>query len=69
MRCALVVRNGKGAGEVIRKSFDSVLGLVAAPVFRTIAERALSYLGVEPDPVLLQQEKEESFTLAKAGRN
>jgi cell division protein FtsI/penicillin-binding protein 2 len=48
---------------------DDVGGKVAAPVFRTIAEKALAYLGVEPDPVLLQQEKEMEFTLAKAGRN
>jgi cell division protein FtsI/penicillin-binding protein 2 len=44
-------------------------GLVAAPVFRTIAERSLAYLGVEPDPVLLQQEKEQNLLLVKAGRN
>ena len=48
---------------------EDVGGLVAAPVFRTIAERALSHLGVAPDPVLLQQEKEQNLALAKAGRN
>jgi len=48
---------------------EDVGGLVAAPVFRTIAERALSHLGVEPDPVLLQQEKNQNLILAKAGRN
>ncbi len=48
---------------------EDVGGLVAAPVFRAIAERALVHLGVAPDPVLLQQEKEKNLALAKAGRN
>jgi cell division protein FtsI/penicillin-binding protein 2 len=51
------------------KPNEDVGGLVAAPVFRAIAERALSHLGIEPDPVLLQQEKEQSLALARAGRN
>jgi cell division protein FtsI/penicillin-binding protein 2 len=47
-------------------SNEDVGGLVAAPVFRAIGERALAYLGIEPDPALLQQ---EDLILAKAGRN
>lgn len=48
---------------------EDVGGLVAAPIFRVIAERSLAYLGVAPDPVLLQQEKNLNLILAKAGRN
>ena len=48
---------------------EDVGGLVAAPVFRAIAERSLTYLGVAPDPALLRQDKEATLTLAKAGRN
>ena len=48
---------------------EDVGGLVAAPIFRVIAERSLAYLGVAPDPVLLQQEKNQNLILAKAGRN
>ena len=48
---------------------EDVGGLVAAPVFRVIAERSLAYLGIAPDPVLLQQEKNLNLILAKAGRN
>ena len=48
---------------------EDVGGLVAAPVFRAIAERSLAYLGVAPNPALLQQEKEQNLILAKAGRN
>jgi cell division protein FtsI/penicillin-binding protein 2 len=51
------------------KASEDVGGLVAAPVFRSIAEKALAYLGVQPDPVLLQREKEQEIILAKAGRN
>ena len=50
-------------------SHEDVGGLVAAPVFRAIAERSLAYLGIAPDPALLQQEKETNLILAKAGRN
>ncbi len=50
-------------------SHEDVGGLVAAPIFRVIAERSLAYLGIAPDPVLLQQEKENNLILAKAGRN
>jgi cell division protein FtsI/penicillin-binding protein 2 len=50
-------------------SHEDVGGLVAAPVFRSIAERSLSHLGIRPDPVLLQQEKDQKLILAKAGRN
>lgn len=48
---------------------EDVGGLVAAPIFRTIAERSLTYLGVPPDPALLQQEKNPNLILAKSGRN
>ena len=51
------------------KASEDVGGLVAGPVFRTISERALSHLGIQPDPVLLQQEKEQNLAFAKAGRN
>jgi cell division protein FtsI (penicillin-binding protein 3)/stage V sporulation protein D (sporulation-specific penicillin-binding protein) len=51
------------------KPHEDVGGLVAAPVFRTIAERTLAHLGIQPDPLLLQQEKEQNLILAKAGRN
>jgi cell division protein FtsI/penicillin-binding protein 2 len=50
-------------------SHEDYGGTLAAPVFRTIAERALLQLGVEPNPVLLQQEKNQNLILAKAGRN
>jgi cell division protein FtsI (penicillin-binding protein 3)/stage V sporulation protein D (sporulation-specific penicillin-binding protein) len=62
--CLLVVID-----EAKVDSSQDVGGLVAAPVFRTIAERSLSYLGVAPDPVLLQQEKDQKAILAKTGRN
>jgi cell division protein FtsI/penicillin-binding protein 2 len=48
---------------------EDVGGLVAAPIFRTIAERSLTYLGVPPDPALLQREKNPNLILAKSGRN
>ena len=51
------------------KSSEDVGGMVAAPVFKAIAEKALAYLGVQPDPILLQRDKAEEITLAKAGRN
>jgi cell division protein FtsI (penicillin-binding protein 3)/stage V sporulation protein D (sporulation-specific penicillin-binding protein) len=47
---------------------EDVGGFVAAPVFKSIAEQSLSYLGIQPDPILLQQEKEEAKALAKNGR-
>ncbi len=62
--CLLVVFD-----EAKVTAHEDVGGLVAAPVFRAIAERALSHLGFQPDPVLLQQEKETNLILAKAGRN
>ena len=48
---------------------EDVGGLVAAPIFHAIAERALAHLGVEPDPVLLQQDRNQKLNLAKADRN
>ena len=62
--CLLVI-----VDEARVSGHEDVGGLVAAPVFRTIAERSLAYLGVPPDPVLLQQEKNPNLILAKAGRN
>jgi cell division protein FtsI/penicillin-binding protein 2 len=62
--CLLVIID-----EAKVSAHEDVGGLVAAPVFRAIAQRALSHLGIQPDPVLLQQEKENSLILAKAGRN
>ena len=47
---------------------EDVGGLVAAPIFRTIAERSLAYLGVAPDPAL-KQKKNSNLILAKSGRN
>ncbi len=43
-------------------------GMIAAPVFKSIAEQSLAYLGYEPDPALILQEKEESKALARNGR-
>ena len=51
------------------KASDDVGGMVAAPVFKTIAEKSLAYLGVQADPILLQRDKQQELTLAKAGRN
>ncbi|MEO6788046.1 MAG: penicillin-binding protein 2 [Chthoniobacteraceae bacterium] len=62
--CLLVVFD-----EAKVSAHEDVGGLVAAPVFRAIAERSLSYLGVAPDPVLLQQDKDQKLILAKSGRN
>ena len=62
--CLLVIFD-----EAKVSAHEDVGGLVAAPVFRAIAERALSHLGIQPDPVLLQQEKEQNLLLVKAGRN
>ena len=62
--CLLVVID-----EAKVPSDEDVGGLVAAPVFRAIAERSLAYLGVAPDPVLLQQDKNQKLILAKTGRN
>ncbi len=47
---------------------EDVGGFVAAPVFKVIAEQSLAYLGIQPDPILLQQEKDEAKALAKNGR-
>ena len=62
--CLLVIFD-----EARVSAHEDVGGLVAAPVFRAIAERSLAFLGVKPDPALLQQEKEQNLILAKAGRN
>ncbi len=51
------------------KPNEDVGGLVAAPVFRAIAERTLAHLGIQPDPVLLQQQKEQNLLLVKTGKN
>lgn len=48
---------------------EDVGGLVAAPVFRLIAEKSLAYLGIRPDPKLLEREKPPEVVVAKAGRN
>ena len=40
-------------------------GMIVAPIFKAIAEKALVQLGVQPDPVLLQQDLELEKTLAK----
>ena len=51
------------------KAEEDVGGIVAAPVFRAIAEKSLSYLGVRADPKLLERDKAQEILLAKAGRN
>ena len=51
------------------KASEDVGGLVAAPVFQSIAKKALAYLGIQPDPKLLEREKSPEVVLAKAGRN
>ena len=51
------------------KASEDAGGLVAAPVFRAIAEKALDYLGVKPDDALLKKEKEQQLLLAKGGRD
>lgn len=43
-------------------------GMLAAPVFAKIAERVARQLGLEPDPVLLEEELAFRKTLAKEGR-
>ncbi len=62
--CLLVIID-----EARVSAHEDVGGLVAAPIFRTIAERSLTYLGVPPDPALLQREKNPNLILAKSGRN
>ncbi len=39
-------------------------GMIIAPTFKAVAERALVYLGIPPDPVLLQQDLEAKRKLA-----
>ena len=43
-------------------------GMLAAPVFKTIAEQSLAYMGYTPDPSVILQEKEEAKTLARNER-
>jgi cell division protein FtsI/penicillin-binding protein 2 len=43
-------------------------GLIVAPIFKAIAERALSYLGVPPDPLLLQKDLQEAKEVARNNR-
>ncbi len=62
--CLLVIID-----EAKVSAHEDVGGLVAAPIFHTIAERSLAYLGVAPDPALLRQEKETNLVLVKAGKN
>ena len=61
--CLLVIVDEAKVG-----GHEDVGGLVAAPIFRSIAERSLAYLGVAPDPAL-KQKKNPNLILAKAGRN
>jgi len=51
------------------KASEDVGGQVAAPAFKAIAEKSLAYLGVRPNPRLLQEDKQQEINLAKAGRN
>ena len=51
------------------KASEDVGGMVAAPVFRSIAEKSLAYLGIRPDPKLLERDKAQEIILAKAGHN
>ena len=43
-------------------------GMLAAPLFAKIAERAARQIGLQPDPVLLEEELAFRKTLAKEGR-
>lgn len=40
-------------------------GLIVAPVFKSIAERALQYLHIEPDPLLLEEDLKGDPKIAK----
>jgi cell division protein FtsI/penicillin-binding protein 2 len=62
--CCLVMMEDS---EVINGRQDTG-GLLAAPVFAKIAERAARQLGLEPDPVLLQEELAFRKAMAKEGR-
>ncbi|MEQ1851634.1 MAG: penicillin-binding protein 2 [Chthoniobacteraceae bacterium] len=51
------------------KPWEDTGGTIAAPIFRSVAEKSLAYLGIQPDLDLIQREKEQELQLAKAGRN
>jgi cell division protein FtsI (penicillin-binding protein 3) len=40
-------------------------GMIVAPVYKAIAERALPYLGIQPDPILLQEDLKGEQKIAR----
>lgn len=62
--CCLVMMEDS---EVVNGRQDSG-GLLAAPLFAKIAERTAKQLGLQPDPVLLEEELAFRKALAKEGR-
>jgi cell division protein FtsI (penicillin-binding protein 3) len=40
-------------------------GVIAAPIFKAIAEKALPYLGIQPDPILLEEDLKGDKKIAK----
>jgi hypothetical protein len=53
--------------QVVNGRLDSG-GVLAAPVFAKIAERVARQIGLQPDPVLLQEELAFRKALAEEGR-
>ena len=62
--CCLVVMEDS---QVVNGRLDSG-GLLAAPVFAKIAERTARQLGLQPDPILLEEDLALRKALAKEGR-
>jgi cell division protein FtsI/penicillin-binding protein 2 len=62
--CCLVIIDDS---SVVNGKLDSA-GLLAAPVFAKIAERTARQLGLEPDPLLLEEDAKFRKTLAREGR-
>ena len=62
--CCLVMMEDS---EVVNGRLDSG-GILAAPVFAKIAERTARQIGLQPDPVLLEEELAFRKALAKEGR-
>ncbi len=61
--CMLVLFDQTRLGE-----HEDVGGITAAPVFKTIAEQSLAYMGYEPDPAIILQDKEDAKNLARNER-
>jgi cell division protein FtsI/penicillin-binding protein 2 len=43
-------------------------GMIVAPIFKAISQKALAYLGIPPDPLLLQEDLAAEKNLAKNNR-